>query len=228
MTRRMKRWTMRIAISTGVVMGLPSTVLADVRIVTREGSALQGDASNLPTAVRNSLGGAEPKTVTYWIGSDRTTRVGEDGTTIARLDRGEFYLLDRKNSTYRAMPLAHDRTSAAEAGAWKVVKSDETRQVGPWKATRHDMTVEMAGATMEVTLWVSDVGIRMNALRAFFDAFAERQGMGWMRALMELDGYPVRQEVKMGPILSWQEVVSIGEATAPPGTYDVPAGYTRR
>lgn len=48
----------------------------------------------------------------------------------------------------------------------------------------------------------------------------------WTVKALELGGYPVRQEVRMGPMLTWSEFVSVEDKPAPSGTYEVPDGYS--
>ena len=190
---------------------------------------MTGDASELPEAVRKALAEAEPKTVTYWLASDRTARLAEDGRIIGRLDRGESYFVSTADRSYRVIEIGGEASSDENArSSFDVTNTGETRQIGPWKAVRHTMRVEMGGEPTEIELWVGDVGVGMEEFRAFIAAFAQAQGTEWMRGYLELGGFPLRQEMRMGPMLVWQEVISIEEATAPAGTYDVPAGYAKR
>jgi hypothetical protein len=101
----------------------------------------------------------------------------------------------------------------ASAAVSKLVKSGETRQIGAWSTVRYDMTIEL--------------GDDMSSYRAFVEAMADSQEMDWMRSFLEIEGYPVRQEFRMGPILSWQQLVSVSQEPAPAGTYEPPAGFKR-
>lgn len=226
MTRRAARsLTILIALSAGLASG----VAADTRMVMREGTTMTGDASEMPEALRKAYAEAEPKTVTYWLASDRTARLAEDGKIIGRLDRGESYFVSTADRSYRVIEIGGDPPSGANGGSsFDVTKTGETRQIGPWQAVRHTMKVEMGGEPTEIELWVGDVGVATEEFRAFIAAFAQAQGAEWMRGYLELGGFPVRQEIRMGPMLVWQEVISMEEEPAPPGTYEVPAGYTKR
>ena len=46
-----------------------------------------------------------------------------------------------------------------------------------------------------------------------------------MLKILEVDGFPVRQEFRVGPIESWQQLISVSEEAAPEGTYEIPAGF---
>ena len=75
-----------------------------------------------------------------------------------------------------------------------------------------------AGPPVTATLWVShDVGIDMTAYERLIEGMAVQPGSEWMRRPLEIDGYPVRQEIQVGPVTSWQELVSIAEEPAPAG-----------
>ncbi|HVS02645.1 MAG TPA: hypothetical protein VMT16_07745, partial [Thermoanaerobaculia bacterium] len=171
---------------------------ADTRIVSEEGTGLVGDAAELPESLRKAFADQQPTTVTYWLRADRMARIGPSGPMIGRLDRGEVYLVDARDETYSVLAIGGDGPPLHGA---TLVRSGDTRQIGPWKAVRYDLTLQTDGEPTEVTLWVSDeVPVDMAAFRAYTEAFAAASpGFDWMRALLELDGYPVRQEVRIGP-----------------------------
>ena len=86
----------------------------------------------------------------------------------------------------------------------------------------------MGGQTMTITLWVSDdVGVDLDTYHAIIRASAAQMRAGWMLEFLKARGFPVRQEVRMGPILSWQQVEEINDEPAPAGIYEPPAGATR-
>lgn len=205
---------------------MASAGISDTRIVMHEGTALERADADMPESVRESFAEQEPSTVTYWITDDKAARLDDSGMAIARVDRGKSYFVNRQEKTYTAIELSADQPQSSTADAWEIVESGETRQIGPWSAVRHDMTIDTDDDPIDVTLWVADIGIDMDAYHAFIEAVAEAQVNDWMNAYLELDGYPVRQEVRLGGILSWQEVVSVSEEPAPAGTYDVPEGYS--
>lgn len=217
-----------LVLVAGLILGLGAPARGDTRIVVREGTSLAGSGEELPEGLRESLAGQEPKTVTYWFGDDRSARVDETSLLIARLDRGESYFVNRLAKSYQVIELPSGEGAESLRGAWEMTESDETRQIGSWTARRHDMTIEMGDEPIQVTLWVADIGIDLDAFHAFVEAVAEAQGIDWMRAYLDLDGYPVRQEVSIGGMLSWQEVQSVTEGPAPPGTYEVPAGFSEK
>lgn len=215
-----------IAILLAATSCLAATaVWSDTRITSREGMGVAGDASELPEAMRQSLAEREPETVTYWMAGDRMARIAESGKMVGRLDRGETYIVDDQERTYHV--LRHDELGGGDAtgnGA-ELQRSDETRRVGRWDTVRYDLTVGEGDDQMRAVLWVSDeVDIDRADYAAYLEFFTA-QGMDWMRSVLELEGYPVRQEVEVGPLSSWQEVIEVRRESAPPGTYEVPSGY---
>lgn len=226
--RKKLQLPLSVVVALGLTLACVPSATADLRIVSTEGSSMQGDASEMPAAMRKAFGQNAPKQVTLWLGDDRSARVDDDVTMIVRLDRKEVYTLDHGDRQYRVNPIGAERASSRARATWRIERSSETRQVGQWTAVRHDLKIDMGGTSMDVTLWVADVGVDPKALRPFMEAFAKAQGLEWMRAYSELDGYPVRQEARIGPIVTWQEVSSIDEQPAPRGTYDVPEGYTKQ
>lgn len=217
-----------IVVALAVLLGMSAAALADTRVVVREGTSLGRGGEDLPEGLRQSLEGQEPTTVTYWIGNDRAARVDESGSMIARLDRGESYFVDRRAESYTVIEISDRESREGLGGSWKTVETGETRSIGTWTAKRHEMTIEVGGEPIEVTLWVADIGVDLDAYHAFIESVAQAQGADWMRAYLELDGYPVRQEVRVGGILSWQEVESVSEESPPSGTYEVPEGYSQK
>ena len=223
----MKRHANLLLASTVLALStLPA--VADTKVTMHEGSELIGDASELPEGMRQAFENQKPTTAVYWFGEDRAARIGQLGSMISRLDRGETYIVNDLKKSYSVIKMDGAEDSGALSGTAELVATGETRKIGSWSATRYDMTVTMAGdEPADVTLWVSDeVEVDLSAYHAIIRATASRMGSEWMLRYLELDGFPVRQEFRMGPILSWQEVVAIEDASPPPGIYGPPSGYT--
>lgn len=202
--------------------------LTDSRLVVEEGSDIAGDGADLPEAMREALANQEPATVTYWFAEDRAARVDGAGSLISRLDRGEAYFVNNASKTYSVIEMEGSEAGPAPPISAKLVKSSETRKIGSWNTVRYDMTIDMGEEPAAVTLWVSDsVDVDLAAYRAFIESMAESQGTDWMRSFLEIDGYPVRQEYRIGPMLSWQQLISVSQEPAPAGTYEPPAGFTK-
>jgi len=218
----------RLGILCGLVvlwLVAASAGFADTHVTMREGTIVDSSAK-LPAGYRQSVGDGQVTEVTLWMGTDRWARLEPDGGgLITRLDRGRWYALDGKTKTYRDYPISKE--DAASSAQVEVKKSGETRQIGKWKAERYDVTMQMGeGPPMAITLWMStDVGVDLSDYRAYVQSMAALQGGNWMKKLLDIPGYPVRQEVQFGPVNSWHELVSIAQEPAPGGVYEPPAGY---
>ena len=192
-----------------------STAQADTLMTTREGTlGLGADATH-----------DEGRTVRFWSGSDRMARIDDRGKIISDLESGVTYLINDQGKSCYAIPKQQVDAEGGTAGQVEVRETNETRQVGPWQAKGYELSVTMDGEPIEIAVWVSeDVPADVGGLRAY-TASKLAPEMAWMLTMFDLGGYPVRQEVSMGPIKSWGELVSVEEKSAPPGTYDIPAGY---
>lgn len=193
-----------------------STVQADTLMTTREGTlGLGADATH-----------DEGRTVRLWSGSDRMARIDDRGKMISDLESGVTYLINDQGKSCYAIPKQQVDAEGRTGGQVEVRETNETRQIGPWQAKGYELSVIMDGEPIEIAVWVSeDAPADVGGLRAY-TASKLTPEMAWMLKMFDLGGYPVRQEVSMGPIRSWGELVSVEEKSAPSGTYDIPAGYS--
>jgi hypothetical protein len=193
-----------------------STAQADTLMTTREGTLRPGaDAAQ-----------DKGSTVRFWSGSDRMARIDDRGKMISDLESGVTYLLNDQAKSCFAIPRQQIDAEGGTAGQVEVRETNETRQIGPWQAKVYELTAIMDGEPIEISVWVSeDVSVDVGGLRAY-TASRLTPEMTWMLKMFDLGGYPVRQEVRMGPIRSWGELVAVEEKSAPAGTYDIPAGYS--
>ena len=199
----------------------------DTKMTMQEGTGTTADGAEVPEEMRQAFANQEPTTAVYWISKDRAARVGDSGSIISRLDKGESYFVNHQSRSYTVIELGGLEGPASETAASGLVKTGETRKIGSWNAVGYRMTLDMGGEAAEVVLWISDeVDVDLAAYRAFIRANAAQPGSEWMLKFIEIDGFPVRQEVRIGPIASWQQLISVSDETAPQGTYDPPADYT--
>ena len=214
---------------TVVLSLLTFPALADTMVTMHEGSELIGDPSALPEGMRKAFENQEPTTAVYWFGGDRAARIGNTGNIISRLDRGETYIINDAAKTYSVIEMGSPEDSSLAAGTAELIETGETRTIGPWNAVGYEMTVFLAGdEPSTIMLWVSnEVDVDLRPYHAMIRATAAKMGFDWMLRYLEVDGFPVRQEVHLGPISSWQEVVAIDDTPAPAGIYEPPPGFTK-
>jgi Domain of unknown function (DUF4412) len=197
---------------------IAGAAIADTKLTMEEHMVVTlPDSSGAPTESTSEY--------VLWLRADRAARVGGGVHMIARLDRGESYLLDDAEKTVTVIKFAGLPESLKHA---QVKKTSETRTIGAWNAERYDMTVELGPSVRgTAVLWVSDdIDIDLEAYRAFSRALD--QGRGFMSAIADLPGYPVLQETNFGIAKGTTRLVSVSDETPPPDTYDPPADYERK
>lgn len=224
----MKPSLIRVAVPL-LCLAATLTAFADTKVTMQEGSGITGDGGDMPEAMRKAFENQEPTTAVYWFGEDRAARIGSGGSMISRLDRGETYVVNDAEQTYSVIEMGGREDSSMATATAELVNTGETRKIGSWSTVRYDMRVLLAeDEPIEITLWVSDeIDVDLAPYHAIIRASASQLGSDWMLEFLKVDGFPVRQEFRMGPILSWQEMVSITDESPPAGIYEPPAGYTR-
>jgi len=211
-----------IQVIAGCAFLISSPIQADTLITMLEGSGQPGsDASS----AKERAG----KKVQIWSRPDNMARVNEGGKMVFSIDRGVTYMIDDSKKTCRSFkhPKAHDSEPGTE-DVLDIRKTGDTRKVGVWDADGYVLSVPMAGSedVLEVSFWVSDeLTTGLDTYRANFAGMTTPQ-TAWMSKTLELGGYPVYQESRVGPVTMWSEVLSVSEEQAPDGIYDVPAGYS--
>lgn len=217
-TRRLA-WSLLIAIpAMGTTVVTSQAAQADTLTVMREGSDMSGEGAG---------------TVRFWTGDDRIARIDENGRMIGDQSAAMFYLIDDQARTCHALSTRdpdgdHDRDREALAAAVKAVefrKTGKSEQIGDWQAEVHELTAGSGDDAFEMVVWISDEIPVDEGQRAYMESVATPE-MAWMLAIYDLGGFPVRQEVRMGSMQMWAELQSIEEKPAPPGTYQIPEGYT--
>lgn len=191
---------------------------------------------------------AQDVTITYWIGDDRALRDDGERGFLLRGDRKELYVLDHQAETYSVIDLPVDFASlvppesreqmeqmlqAMEMTA-TVTPTDERREINGWQARRWDVHLEnRMGMTVDSEVWVTDaIDADAESLRRLTRAFASLQpgGGGAVEEILKIEGVPVLTETRMagmgGSTSSREELVAASQEEAPPGTYEVPEGYT--
>jgi hypothetical protein len=177
-----------------------------------------------------------------WIGDDRIAIHDESAgsSVIFRGDLNKMYVLFPKDRTYYEsdLPFRFPPEVAQMMAVMKpevaVTPTGESRVVNGFNTTLTKVNIKMMGQDIAMDYWVSkEVGVSTEQLRRFTQAmFAGNPMLGELGERMAaIDGYPVRVESRvsvMGSTFgSWQEVQKVEKKSAPPGTYEVPEGYTR-
>jgi hypothetical protein len=207
------------AVSLALLLSGLATAGADTRIKSEERTQFAMGDQKKDTTTDTIL----------WFGQDRAARLTADGRMISRLDRGEAYLVNDAQESYTVIPLER-REGAATTEPPKVRKSGETRQIGSWAAERYDLDFEIApGETGHAVLWMStDVDVDLDVYRAYARSVARAMNMSWLASMADLEGYPVLQEMTVGPVHVTTRLLSITDQAPPEGIYEPPSGYERK
>jgi hypothetical protein len=207
-----------LAVSSVLLLSAVGLATADTRITSEERTQLTMGDQERDTTTETTL----------WFGENRAVRVTSDGRLISRLDLGEAYLINDAEESYAVIKL--ERSGAPPTSAPTVKRSGETRQIGSWSAERYDLDFEVApGETGHAVLWMStDVDVDLDVYRAYARSVARAMNMRWLETLAGLEGYPVLQEMTVGPVRVTTRLVSIAEETPAAGFYDPPADYERK
>lgn len=192
---------------------------ADTLITANEGSSLAG--------ITAAAGAAEVQTRQIWSRADRMASISDGSRVIGRLDRGETYMINdnKKTCTRIKHQESHGYVPSEEGPVFQ--KTGETQQVGSWQTVGYEATIALdAGNSYKVIIWVSeDVTLGLEDYLSYTKEIVT-SGSYWVADSLSLGGYPVRQEVAIGPSIVWVEFLSVEDKKPPAGTYDVPAGYS--
>jgi len=193
--------------------------------------------------------------VVYWLGENRVL-VDHDGgrSTLFLADKGFLYMIDHNKKTYAEMPLdigkAMDESPAAQGLEGKnvpgfmkgmmggitvkVTETDETKKLGSWSCRKYliDMKMPMGETTSEA--WATeDLKIDTKLYLTAANAMMARQP-GFKDIIKEMQkikgvvAYQTTTANVMGSsVVTTMELLECDNKTAPAGSYEVPAGYTK-
>lgn len=182
-----------------------------------------------------------------WFAKDRLRMDGAESGLLIRVDQKMMYIIDHKNkkASSAELPLDFAKIAGPEAAgqitqmlaAMKMTATttprDETKKIGTWTARRYDIAMTSAmGMKIDIAIWsTKDVPVDFAAYR---DMMANMQGMNPSMAdlvneMKKIDGMAVLTDMTMNlmgtEVKTHNEVTSVEAKDAPPGTYEVPAGY---
>lgn len=184
---------------------------------------------------------AEPTTVEVWVGEKQISRSDERSTMIVRPD--EMVVINHADKTYTVLELPIDfdqlvppeQKQVAEMFklTGKVTATDERKKVGEWNARRYDVELSNArGMAVDTVVWATkEIDIDHPTYQKLAaQTMATAGGADLVTEMAKIEGFPVLQETTFDmagqTVSSREELVSVEEKDAPPGTYAVPEGYT--
>jgi hypothetical protein len=217
----------------------PAPAGADM-LVTIHGHADSVKLGNRTQAPRDS-------NAKIWLAADKMRRDEGSLSVIVRLDHHMLYLVNHADRTYsqvevpidwkKMVPPADQDSFAKFLGDNEIIAtvtpSAETRKIGVWNTHRVDVVLtNKHGLRMANAMWVTKDLTLYPAYNKMSGVLASLQpnAAAWSQKVSQLDGFPVYQEttITIGQSVSktHEDVVSAATQEVPPGTYDVPAGFT--
>jgi hypothetical protein len=182
-----------------------------------------------------------------WISATKMATVGSSGGFIVDLDKNVAYMVNHAGKTYVETPLPVDFTKLLPPEAAQmapmmqmsatVAATGETKKIGQWDCTGYDATLTVMGMKMNLRIWAStQVPFDLSVFTAkMLPAVIQGQMRLDTKSLAEfakIKGYQIATETTgdmMGAkIHTTTEVVEMVQKPAPAGTYEPPAGYTKR
>ncbi len=176
---------------------------------------------------------------TMWIG-DGMLRMDEgENSFIVRLDQKKMYMINHAEKKVTDIDLPLDVSKMLPPQMREMMKmtatvtrTDETKKIGQWKATKYLITISSAMVKTEQVAWATtDVPFDASKYAAMaLEILKVQPGMESVaREMSKIKGLVVMQDGKttvMGATAaSHQEVISVEKTGPPKGGYEPPAGY---
>jgi hypothetical protein len=182
-----------------------------------------------------------------WISASKMAMIQKDRGSLVDLEKNVMYLVNHGDKSYVETPLPVDFAKllppeAASMAAMMQMKATvtpraETKKIGEWDCTAYDATMNMMGMILNMKIWAST--------QVPFDAatFTAKMLPAVMQSQMGLDAASIKEFSKIkgyqiatdttGDVMGAKlhtttEVVEITQKAPPAGTYEPPAGYTKK
>jgi len=182
-----------------------------------------------------------------WISATRMASVAKDSSFIVDTEKNTVFLVNHQTKSYveAALPLDFAKLLPPEAAAMAgmmtmsatVTPTTETKTIGQWPCAGYDVTMSMMGMPLKLKVWASErVPLDVAAFQAkFMPAILQGQmrlNAASVAEFAKIKGYQIATETTgeiMGAkIQTTTEVVEMVAKPAPAGTFEPPAGYTKK
>jgi hypothetical protein len=182
-----------------------------------------------------------------WYSATRAAQNGRENGFIVDLDKQMAYMVNHGDKSYVELPMPIDLVKVLPPELQAIAPmmqtsatvnaADETRQIGPYKCTAFDVAMTVAGGQLKMRVWASmDVpgdlaAISAKMLPAFIKGTMPMSDAS-VKEFEKIRGFQIATETT-GDIMGAKphtttEVVEIAERSAPAGTFEPPAGYTKK
>jgi hypothetical protein len=182
-----------------------------------------------------------------WYASGKTAQNGGPSGLIVDLDQNIAYLVNHLDKSYVPIPLPMDMTKILPPEVQSmapmmqmtatVTPTSETKSIGRWNCRGYDATLTVMGMPMKLRVWAStDVPPALMQFAAkVMPAFLQGQMRLTDESVKEfakIQGFQIATELTaeiMGARMhTTTETIEIIERAAPAGTFEPPAGYTKK
>jgi len=182
-----------------------------------------------------------------WIGGTKMSTVSKNNAFIIDLDKNVVYMVNHANKSYVESPLPLDfaKLLPPEAApmaammqmAATVTPTTDMKKIRQWDCTGYDVAINMMGMAIKMRVWAStQVPFDFAAFQAkMMPAVIQGQMRLNAAAVAEfakIKGYQIATEttgeVMGSKMRSTTEVVEMVAKSAPAGTYEPPASYTKK
>jgi len=190
---------------------------------------------------------AKDEVVESWISGNRMATMSGQMTLIVDADKGLLQFINHADKSYVETTLPMDFSkllppeAAAMAGMFQMTATvtpvSETRKIGQWDCAGYDVVITVMGMPMNMKIWAT-TNVPFD-LTGYTTKLAPALAQGQMRLdaksaaeFGKMKGFPISTEMTadmMGAKLhSTTEVVEMASKAAPAGTFEPPAGFTKK
>lgn len=191
---------------------------------------------------------------TVWMAAEKARTDGPDNSSIVRLDKSVIILLDHKKKTYTELPVGKgagmpgmtDEQAAALPAMIKnmmktkvtVTPTGEKKKINDWDCTKYIQTIGSSMGKNQSEIWATE-DIKVNKdVFIKLSAAMMAQNPGFASALDDLTAEMKKikgiivytsssMDMMKTKVNTTTELLEIKEESAPAGTFDIPAGYTK-
>ncbi|MFC2159067.1 DUF4412 domain-containing protein [Acidobacteriota bacterium] len=180
-----------------------------------------------------------------WIGKKKMAMHGPAGSYIINLESNVMLMInhDKKSYIQMELPLEIDKYMPAQflqmMGDVKlsITPTGETVTIGEWKCSVYEMEMSMMMFSIKGKIYAAknvpfDWKKFQDEMYAEFTKATMMLGNDAVHEFQKIDGFQIKTETSVNmmntEMKSYQEVIEISKKDAPAGTYDTPAGYTKK
>jgi hypothetical protein len=157
-------------------------------------------------------------------GNDVVTKMEGGVMTVESLyikSKDQAYTLDRENKTYSVVAKSDNAQNQANETTTKVTKTSETAKIMNYNCTKYIVEIQSKNQTMTQNIWatteIKDIDLKGMA--------RQKGGNGQKLFYEEIEGVPLKTEMKTSDVIVTSEVTSIKKESQNAGDFVVPADF---